>query len=256
MAGTEGARRFAITTLNWYKKIRKKYRKVFDMFSHLPDTIVYVRHPECRHNLGFAEYDKAIKEGVTNHNSPITERGKKQTEITSEYLKRVFGKMFDLGVASDFTRTHAIPTELGLDFIVDSRIGERWHGELHERGSDYFKDSPEERQKFYTDYYNYRARGGENCPDVEDRILNFLFDEKQFISAKLMLTSGHGISGLCFRKVLLQASLDDWWHWYNDERLDNASVSVFKKSGDNFELIMWNYVPWEGLVPDRETMEA
>jgi broad specificity phosphatase PhoE len=233
------------------------------MFAHLPDTIVYVRHPECRHNLGFAEYTKAVEEGVHNKVSPVTARGKEQAVYTAEYLRRVFGR-FDLVFASDFTRTHAIPVALGVDFIIDPRMGERWQGELHEWGSRFFAEFPEERRQYEEEYYTYRAGTtlgsptGENCPDVERRVAEFLLDKSLFGNARSMLISSHGITGLCFRKVLLQASVDDWHKWYGsrEDRLRNASVTVYKKNGDGFELAMHNHVPWDGFVSDRQTIEA
>jgi broad specificity phosphatase PhoE len=76
------------------------------------------------HNLGFDAYDKAIKNGITNKNSPLTEQGEEQSNYTTEYLQRVFDR-FDRMFASDFLRTHAIPRQLGGPFITDSRLGER-----------------------------------------------------------------------------------------------------------------------------------
>ena len=195
--------------------------------------------------------------------SPLTERGVAQAEYTAEYLKRVFGR-FDLTFASDFIRTHAIPAELGLDYTIDTRIGERWQGQLHERGSPFFVDFPAEERCYREDYYNYRAGmtigrpEGENCPDVEARVLDFLLDRELFADAKTMFLSSHGITGLCLRKVLLQASVDDWHQWHGDksQRLANASVTVYQKTKNGFETPVYNYIPWLEQLGRRETVEA
>lgn len=224
------------------------------MFSHLPPLIAYVRHPQCKHNLGIDEYTRLVQSGITNKASPLTDRGAMQTVHTAEYLKRVFGK-FDLTFASDFARTHAIPKEIGSDFVIDPRLGERWHGQLHERGNPFFEEFPEERDRWNTDYYNYKAPDGESCPEVEARISDFLSDKNLFADARLMLISSHGISGLCFRKVLLEASVEDWhaWHQSRADRLGNASVTVYKRLPDGkYEIILYNHLPWKDYL-DEET---
>jgi broad specificity phosphatase PhoE len=185
-------------------------------------------------------------------------QGASQAEYTAEYLKRVFG-LFDLTFASDFTRTHAIPQKMGTDFVVEPRIGERWHGQLHERGTPFFEDFPEEMKLYRDDYYNYKAPDGESCPDVEERIFDFLSDEKLFAGAQSMLISSHGISGLCFRKVLLQASVEDWHTWYHDkaERLGNASVTVYERQSDGrYKIILYNHLPWKEYIEVVEGVEA
>jgi broad specificity phosphatase PhoE len=229
------------------------------MFSHLPPLIVYTRHPQCVHNLGIAEYTRLVQSGASNKASALTDRGLKQAVYTAEYLKRVFGT-FDLTFASDFTRTHAIPLELGSDFVIDTRIGERWHGQLHEQGNPFFEKFPEERELWKADYYNYKAPGGESCPEVEARISDFLLDRKLFADARSMLVSSHGISGLCFRKVLLEASVEDWHNWHQSkvDRLGNASVTVYKRLPDGkYEIIIYNHLPWtEYLDEEAEGTEA
>lgn len=219
------------------------------MFSHLPNRIVYVRHPQCRHNISHAEYSAAIAEGVTNRASPLTVLGKIQADITAQYLLDEFGT-FDLVVASDFDRTHAIPRRLGQLFIIDHRIGERWHGELHERGSVFFKDYPHEVVKYRSDYYLYKAPGGESCPDVETRLAAFLADESLLAGNETVLLSGHGMSGLCLRKLLMEATINDWQRWFKskDDELKNASVTVYQRHGDYYDLIQYNHIPWEGKL--------
>jgi hypothetical protein len=133
-------------TRSWYKKISNSInRKVFEMFSHLPDTIVYVRHPECVHNISYAEATKALQSGISNKASPITDRGRLQCWFTAQYFQRVFGH-FDSTFASDFIRTHAIPIEMGVDFVIEPRIGERWQGELHERGDAFLRNFQKRRR--------------------------------------------------------------------------------------------------------------
>jgi broad specificity phosphatase PhoE len=225
------------------------------MFSHLPPLIVYVRHPQCIHNLGYAGYDAALAKGISNKNSPLTPRGEKQAIFTAEYLREQFGS-FDAVFASDFIRTHSIPEVAGYDYKVEPRIGERWHGDLHERGSAFFTEFPEERPKYHNDYYQYCAPGGESCPDVEVRIKSFLSAAELFTGAQSMLVSSHGISGLCFRKVLLEASFEDWWSWYREERLGNASVTVYELGDQDYEVSLYNHCPWLEELGHEDSIEA
>jgi hypothetical protein len=75
-----------------------------------------------------------------------------------------------------------------------------------------------------------------------------------------MLISSHGISGLCFRKVLLEASVADWhaWHQSREDRLGNASVTVYKRLPDGkYEIVFYNLLPWkEHLEEESEGAEA
>ena len=222
------------------------------MFSHLPARIVYVRHPQCIHNLGFSAYDAALAHGISNKNSPLTERGEIQKQHTADFLKETFGD-FDATFASDFLRAQTIPQALGKTFVVDARLGERWHGQLHERGSVFFAEFPDEKEAYDTDYYHYRAPGGESCLEVEARLQDFLSDQQLFVNRQTILLSGHGISGLCLRKLLMDGSLEDWrrWHASSEDRLRNASVTVYQRHGDYYDLTLLNHVPCNGLAEDQ-----
>lgn len=227
------------------------------MFSHLPSRIVYVRHPQCIHNLGIAAYDAALARGISNKNSPLTANGEIQKQYTAEYLEQTFGD-FEATFASDFLRAQTIPRVLGRTFVVDARIGERWHGQLHERGSVFFAEFPDEREAYINDYYHYRAPDGESCLDVEARLEDFLSDEQLFLGCQTILISGHGISGLCLRKLLMHASLEDWqrWHGTKEDRLKNASVTVYQRHDDYYDLTLHNHVPWLGKIEAEDTEEA
>ena len=227
------------------------------MFSHLPSCIVYVRHPQCIHNLGFAAYDAALASGISNKNSPLTASGEIQKQLTAEYLSQTFGD-FDATFASDFLRAQSIPLALGKTFIVDARVGERWHGQLHEQGSSFFEQFPDEKEAYTKDYYHYRAPGGESCLEVEIRLEAFLSDAQLFEGRQTILISGHGISGLCLRKLLMHASLEDWqrWHGSKEDRLKNASVTVYQRHDDYYDITLHNHVPWLGEVEVEETVEA
>lgn len=219
------------------------------MAAHLPETIVYVRHPECSHNV---DYDEAVKT-CTTFDSPLTPLGEKQMKIISEYLLQKFGS-FDKVFASAFYRAQTIPSFADFDFVVDGLLNERNQGLLHEIGPKaYFERFPEDKEKVEEAYYHYLAPGGETCLDVEARALKFLSNQDLFLDCKTILISGHGVAGKCFRKVLTGASEKDWHAW---DRLHNASVSVYQKQVDGFVCTEYNYVPWAGQLENQASFAA
>ena len=222
------------------------------MFPHLPKRIVYLRHPQCLHNV---DYEGALALGITTQLSPLTTKGEQQAAITAAYLNKTFGS-FDRVFSSQFLRTQSIPQAAGFDFVIDARIGERWHGALNERGNAFFRENPEEEQRYHEDYYSYCAPGGESCPDVEDRLRDFLSDRVLFEECNQILLSGHGISGLMFRKVLTNASKTDWDEWFLHGRLRNASVTVYERDEVGYEIKLYNYIPWEDQIVVEAGLEA
>jgi broad specificity phosphatase PhoE len=219
------------------------------MFAHLPDTIVAVRHPQCLHNV---DYDGAIKT-IANRDSPLTALGEQQKVITAEYLREEFGH-FDRVFSSGYLRTHAIPASAEYPFVVEELLNERDQGLMHKLGpKEFFSTYPAEQAKLNKSYYHYQAPAGETCPDVEMRLLAFFSHESRFRGLNLALISGHGITGRCARKVLTNASEEDW-HAYGG--LANGSVTVYQKTGDWFECTLYNHIPWRGLLDDGRGVEA
>lgn len=219
------------------------------MFSHIPDRIVYLRHPQSLHNIA---YDEAIKT-IANRDSPLTSLGEKQMKITAEYLLQRFGK-FDRVFASQYLRAQTIPSFADFDFIVDELLNERNQGLMHEMGPKaFFEKFPDELVKIKESYYHYRAPGGETCEDVERRQLDFLLQSGVFAGCDSVLLSGHGISGKCFRKILTKASIADWHSWSN---LFNASVSVYERRGIDFVCTEYNHIPWAGQLEIPAGFEA
>ena len=223
------------------------------MYEHLPSHIVYVRHPQCLHNIA---HDDALRNGIENRRSPLTQLGIQQRDITSEYLKVHFDK-FDAVFASTYERTHEIPIAAGLDdsLVIHPLLDERSMGIWHRvPRAKVLSSFPEEEKKLKEmGYYHYSAPEGESCLDVGSRQAQFLSNRRLFLGLKTMLISGHGIAGLCFRQTLLRATVEEWHKW---DRLKNASVTVYEKHGKSFKCVLYNHVPWEGLLDDGGGSEA
>jgi len=215
------------------------------MLAHLPKRIVYTRHPECLHNV---DHQNALREGIENRNSPLTPVGELQRDITASYLQREFP---DIAVAlcSTFSRTHAIPHAAGYQSILretpllDERSMGVWHTTLRE---DVLARYPGEEDRIKeVGYYAYQAPEGESCASVEHRLTELLNSEMLGDLNTVAYISGHGISGLCLRRLLTGASLEDWHSWKTPR---NASVSVFDRDGDGYLCTMYDSVPWEGMI--------
>lgn len=224
------------------------------LFPRSLKTIVHVRHPQCLHNVA---YDQAIANGIRNQESPLTDVGREQCRITAIALKRKFGQ-FDFVVASMYTRTHAIPDKAGYVFGQSSYLDERSQGIWHTHGRARCAELyPEERERFKTEgFYHYRAPDGESCPDVEERIKKFFASKAIFVrrNTQKLLISGHGTAGLCLRKVLTNASVEDWHSW---DRIRNAAFSVYERVDDeSFRCVVFNEAPWLGLLEEGSETNA
>jgi len=224
---------------------------VFQPPSFLPRVIVSLRHPQCLHNV---ESQTAIRNGIANRESPLTEVGKLQCGITAEYLTREFGA-FDAVHCSEYRRTHTIPIamRLGIPFQVHPHLNERdmgiWHSMLRSEIEQKHPDEWEKLRSRSTHYYDLSPLEGESCANVELRLIEHLSNSVLYEGIDTVLFSGHGMSGLCLRKLLIGESADTWRRWYDaKERFANASVTIYERRGAFYECTLYNHVPWEGKI--------
>ncbi len=211
----------------------------------MPKRIIYTRHPECLHNVNHVQ---ALQSGIENRKSPLTIVGELQRDITADYLRREFSSI-DSAICSTYTRTHAIPVAAGFESILseNSLLDERsmgvWHTHLP---ADVLKMHPGEDERLKAvGYYAYEAPLGESCVGVERRLSEFVSSGVLDAAGDTVYISGHGISGLCLRRVLTGGSLEDWHSW---SRLKNASVTVYEQNEGGYVCTSYNVVPWEGLI--------
>lgn len=227
------------------------------MLNELPRRIIYTRHPECLHNI---DHENALREGIENRKSPLTVAGELQRDITANYLRREF-PVIDAVFCSTYSRTKAIPIAAGFESILsenpllDERNMGLWHTHLR---ADILKMLPGEEERLKTaGYYAYEAPEGESCIGVERRLNELLTSKVLGGPDTTIYISGHGISGLCLRRLLTGATLEDWHSW---KRLKNASVTVYEREGSTYVCTSYNVVPWEGLIDPalvgRKSVEA
>ena len=217
-------------------------------FNHLPSTIIYVRHPECLHNV---DPSSANGQGIPNRLSPLTTTGEQQARITSEYVAQNLAP-FDVIFASEYSRTHAIPMRLSVPFVVDSRLNERNLGVWHELSKqDVLAKYPGEDNNFERDGYLFYTppEGGENVYDVIARLESFLVGHQDLKNRNKVCISGHGIAGLCLLAILTRKTAQEL---VDHERMKNASIAVFKKNGNSYEVSSYNIIPWKGELSESK----
>ncbi len=214
------------------------------MLDQLPRRIVYTRHPECLHNV---DHQGALRSGIPNRESPLTHVGELQRDITAKYLRIKFPDI-TAAFCSTFSRTLAIPLAAGFGSVLatpllDERNMGVWHTTLRE---DVIARYPGEEERIKAvGYYAYKAPEGESCVDVENRLTKLLRSGILGDPNTTAYISGHGISGLCLRRLLTRSSLEDWHVWKTPK---NASVSVFDRDGDVYVCTSYSWVPWERLI--------
>lgn len=220
------------------------------MRPRLPKRIVYTRHPQCLHNV---DNDDALRRGIENRKSVLTPAGEIQRDITAAYLQKEFPEISAV-FCSTYMRTRTIPVAAGFESILrethllDERNMGVWHTNVRD---DVLRMHPGEDDRIQTvGYYEYSAPGGESCIGVENRLTELLLSETLGDPDATVFVSGHGISGLCFRRLLMKASVEDWYSWFSTpkERLANASVTVFDRTNDTYVCTRYNIVPWEGMI--------
>lgn len=215
------------------------------MLRHLPKRIIFTRHPECLHNV---DHEAALRSGIPNRESPLTRGGELQRDITAAYLREEFADI-TTAFCSTFSRTRAIPVAAGFESVLTetSFLDERNMGVWHTTPrADVIAQHPGEEERLKdVGYYAYQAPEGESCVGVEARLTE-LFDSGILGSAdSTIYISGHGISGLCLRRLLTASTLEDWHSWKTPR---NASVSVFDRDGGVYVCSTYDFIPWEGKI--------
>lgn len=226
----------------------------------MPRLVVFVRHAQSPGNLLTPEARVNLEQST--HEYSLTERGRKQAEITGKYLKERFcgcGKGFDAFLSSYYLRarlTLSIMFPEAKPILEDSRLAEAQRGIWHTM-------SPEEIAKMFPyeverkkreGLYQYRPFGGENWPDIEARIHSFRQTLQLEHDSEKLLVIVHGNwlnlfqrvnDGLPVKEVTRRYKLD------NHGVVDNASVTIYKGKSVNGKprlvLEEENIVPWKGL---------
>ncbi|MDO8557858.1 MAG: histidine phosphatase family protein [bacterium] len=214
-----------------------------------PTVLVFVRHAESEGNIRSA--DERAGFAVSTHAYGLTERGKKQAEITGQYIKEKFGD-FDAFYASYYRRSKDTMSLMFKEARIyeDPRLAEAQRGIWHTMTKEEIRNRfPEElARKEREGLYHYRPLGGENWPDVELRIHSFLGTLNRDYDGKRILIVAHGHWLILFQRLLHHFPIEEAVKRYEAGVFENASLTVYEgilKDGKS-RLVLKDegFVPW------------
>jgi len=178
-----------------------------------PRRLVIVRHGQSEQNVVLDLMDDHLGEALEQQKKirdadiRLTDTGILQAKETGKYLAKT--EKFDLCFASPYTRTlqtaENIIGEFGyeLEIFKENRLREKEFGRLHGfNKSEVKKLYPEEFEDRERDgKYWYRLPRGENYPDVETRVHNFLDKLVRDCGGKSVLIVTHQVPYKMFRAL-------------------------------------------------------
>jgi len=218
-----------------------------------PVTLCLVRHAESEGNV--LTVDERAKFPVATYNYKLTERGRKQAQITGEFLRQRW-PTFDAYYTSYYRR--AIETmELlypGVKTYEDPRLAESQRGIYHTMSQQEIAEKyPEElKRKERENYFHYRAPGGENWADVELRIHSFLGTLSRDYEGQKVLIVVHGHWLICFQRLVERFSIDEAIRRYHQSIVNNASITTYQCQTINNRTRLVktedNVTPWLGKI--------
>jgi len=218
-----------------------------------PKLLVLVRHAESEGNIRTA--DERAKLPIATHSLGITERGRKQAEITAAYLKEQ-GFSFDVRYVSYYRRAKETMNILCPDerAYEDPRLAEAqrgiWHTMTHDEIAEHLPHEIERKTR--EGYYHYRPPGGENWADVEMRIHSFLGTLSRDCEDQRVLIVVHAHWLILFQRLIHHFSIDEAVRRYEEAQFKNTSVTIYR--GERIDgrprliLDRENVVPWEGKL--------
>jgi 2,3-bisphosphoglycerate-dependent phosphoglycerate mutase len=230
-----------------------------------PERLVFVRHGESlinvvKKNSRFLPEDEsaAIVRGVPDHRIPLSDRGRRQAELTSPHLRKIFGA-FDVVYDSGYLRT--IETRQGLlssySLEEQAKMKIRTSHFIHERNSGYAYDMTEAEVARHFPYlaaywdmvgpFYAVPPGGESQEQVCERVYHFigtLFEQRR---GKNVLIVTHGGTLRAFRFNLERWTAEEYMRRYMDDPPHNCGITTyaFKPESGRLELVSYNQTFWE-----------
>ena len=194
-----------------------------------PRRLVLIRHGQSEGNV--LSMEERVNLDVSTYKYKLTDIGRQQAAMTGAYIAKRFPDGFDSIYCSYYDRARETAHIVFPDACIreDACLAEAqrgiWHTMTHEQVEARF---PEEILRKERDgYYHYRPLGGENWPDIEQRIQTFLLKLNQECEGESVCVVGHGHLFVCFQRVLDHLSIDDAIARYRANYFDNASVTIY-----------------------------
>ena len=219
-----------------------------------PKLLLLVRHAESEGNVRPDPDERAAYE-VATHAYPLTERGRRQAVMTGEWLRDVYGG-FDVYYTSYYARAKETMTLMFPEARVyeDSRLAEANRGIYHtytkEEIARYYPKELERKER--EGLYHHRPFGGENWPDIEQRVHSFLGTLNRDCGGEKVLIVVHGFWLILFQKLVHHFSVEEAEARYRNQVVPNASVTAYEaseKTGGRLALARATpFVPWQDRI--------
>lgn len=211
-----------------------------------PANLILVRHAESVGNV--LGVDERARFETPTHDYGLTDRGKRQAQLTKEYIESELKIPFHVRYVSYYRRSRdtmeiLLPNQRVYE---DPRLAEAQRGIYHAMPSaEIVKRFPEEiLRKDREGLYHYRPWGGENWPDVEMRIHSFLGTLNRDCGGQNVIIVVHGHWLLLFQKLIHHFSIETALKKYREGVFANASVTHYINRDDRLSLVSENVVPW------------
>ena len=209
--------------------------------SSLPIDLILIRHGESERNLisknENIKYDKTEYESIHSSKFRLTEKGREQSLICGEYIKKNIDTKFDKYYTSDYIRTKETAALLNLDnslWECEFLIRERDNGVL----SGYSKEDkkrlyPDEVKRKEKNLFYFSPIGGESLANVCLRIEQFINILCRYASGMKVLIVAHGHVLRAFRIRLEKMNHNQIEELYKEENKTILNTQIIWYSRRN-----------------------
>lgn len=201
--------------------------------------LIFARHGQAESNILKIRSDK---EGI----HPLSEEGKKQSDVLGEELKDA---KIDVILCSPLLRAfetaEIVSKKLNVPIVKDARLKEynfgSWNGHTTEdlmENSEAYRDY---RNLSNEEMYNFCHGGdGESRADIEKRVREFIRETNEKYAGKNVLVISHGIVGSMFYRTLDEVGIKDVMRVEGTIR--NAAPIIYYVAEDGKRLDL--HKPW------------
>jgi broad specificity phosphatase PhoE len=199
-----------------------------------PNRIILIRHAESVGNIRSREEQRCFPVGTNKYG--LSPRGREQARITGEWMREHYPAP-DRIIFSYYARTNETVRIIYPDLPLreDALLAERdrgmWTNATEEEVQ---KLMPWEiRRRDEQGSYHYRPMGGENIPDVEQRVREFRRSIHSNYSEKTIVIVGHSQWILLWQKIVHGWSMEETMKRFDvQDWVANASVTIYSNKYD------------------------
>jgi len=199
-----------------------------------------------------------LLENARDMDVPLTKEGKRQATETGKVLAK--GDAFDIIFSSPYRRCIDTAGHITAQFshqvrlFTDNRLRERESGWMYGMTANAIKARfPDEAARRKRDgRYWYRPPGGENFPDVEQRVHSFLDKLHRDHAGQNVLVSTHGITYLTFRALFEHLGEKKLMRLDQKNPVPNCGLQIYKINTSKhpegrMKLVAYNQIAYSNI---------